>query len=651
MSPLGIAAEPMEGWLLPLTRSRKIASRDALWYKEERHANQRRNAMLYDAPGWFYCDPDSFYRSMFPEGFLQTEDGEHDGKPNAIVIEDTGIEREYADEKGNTRSKRLIRRYTVHDDLNLLEGLRNTSIEENTFMFLSPISYFGKSRNHRNARYLHAFMIDLDYVGERELANLLHQMERGVIPYANYLVSSGTGLHVVYMLKEPIPLMTRYVAGLQAIKASLTDRVWNAHTSASDPDKKQHQGIYQGFRMVGTATKLNGDIGNPKLKQPYVVEAFSHDSTPRATISYLLSFLPQLKGSEGMDDLVAVSELSYAARKRTPLEEARERWPEWYERRVVNGEPRRGFLFPRSAYEHCLEVIKSQVSVSHRYWCIFYLAVMANKCGVPYEELEEDAYGLVKRFDDLSVDPSNRFTERDVSAALEAYEGGSASGRSRRYTKAFCERHAAVSWGENAGVRKNPPDKRLPLADSLKVARLTRDLNQQRAGTNWWDNGNRDGAPTKAMQVWEVAYEHPDMSHAAIAREAGVSRPTVIKWLGVENWRNQYEHELKMESDEEYREQFMREVEEEQREWEAEELREWLAPGGGLERMVLETVAESPWKSYEEIAIICSLASGDDVRKILDDNRELYSRILMGIDEEHGEPEERMAEEIMDGVL
>lgn len=632
---------------MPLSRSRKVDSKDAQWYEEERHANQRRNTTLFDTPGWFYCDPDSFYRAMFPEGFLQDENGEGDGKPNAIVIEDTGQEREYVGKDGKVRTKRVIRRYTVHDDLDLLEELRNVSIRENTFMFLSPISYFGKSRDHRNARYLHAFMIDLDYVGDRELANLLHQMERGVIPQANYLVSSGTGLHVVYMLAEPIPMMKRYIDGLQAIKYALTERVWNANTSASDPDKKQHQGIYQGFRMVGTATKLNGDIGNPKTSQPYVVEAFSHDATPRATVSYLLSFIPELKGMSGMNDLIAVGELSRAARKRTPLKQAMEQWPEWYERRIVNGEPRRGFLFPRSAYDHCLEVITNQVSVSHRYWCIFYLAVMANKCGIEYEELEEDAYGLLKRFDDLSVDPSNRFTERDVEAALEAYEGGRASGRARRYTKAFCERHAAVSWGEGTGVKRNPPEKRLPLAESLELARFKRDINQRRAGTNWWDNGNRDGAPTKAMQVWEVAYENPGMSHSAIAREAGVSRPTVIKWLSVDGWRDRYEHTVKMETDEAYRESFIREVEEEQREAE----REWFEPGGGFERYILETVAASPWKSYEEVAALCGLADGESVRRVVEGNRELYSRILMGIDREREEAERQMLRDIMDGAL
>ena len=140
---------------MPLSRSRKLESKDALWYEEERHANQRRNTLLFDSPGWFYCDPDSFYRAMFPEGFLQTVDGSNDGKPNALVIEDTGEEREYTDKAGKVRTKRFIRRYTVHDDLELLEELRDRSIAQNTFMFLSPISYYGKSRDHRNACLLY----------------------------------------------------------------------------------------------------------------------------------------------------------------------------------------------------------------------------------------------------------------------------------------------------------------------------------------------------------------------------------------------------------------------------------------------------------------------------------------------------------------
>jgi len=628
---------------MPVSRTRQSAEKDAAWYAEERHANQRRNERLFLEDGWYYCDTYSFYRSLFPEGFLQPEGGQEDGKPNVIVIEDTGRDVPIpgkTDRDGKPAVKRVMHRYTIHDDLEQMEELRNKSVIENTFMFLSPVSYYGKSRDHRNARYLHAFMIDLDYVGDIQLENLLHQMKRGVIPFANFLVSSGTGLHVVYLLKDPIPLMTRYVAGLQAIKSALTERVWNAHTSRSDPDKKQRQGIFQGFRMVGSATKLNGEIGNPKIKQPYVVTAFSHDSTPPATISYLLSFIPQLKSMTGMDDLAAAGELAKLARRRTPIAKAKELWPEWYENTVVQKKPRGGWTYGRAGYDDCLKAIREQASVSHRYWCIFYLAVMANKCGVSWEELEDDAYGLLKQFDDLSIDPSNRFTAHDVAAALEAYEDGAASGRARRYTKAFCERHSAVTW-EKRGTVVNPPEKRLPPAETLEKARSIRDLHQKVNGTNWWDNGNRDGAPKKAMLVWQTAIDHPEANHSQLARIAGVSRPTVIKWLKP-GWRYEYMAATAEETEEatamaekqlarqralKYEFRTPRVIEEQARRFQ----RLYENDRDGWEKRVVQHVATHPWKSFDEVAVFMGLKDGNEVSRIIDKRRDYYDRLLMGV--------------------
>ena len=630
---------------MPVVRDRQSA-KDAAWYEEERHANQRRNERLFLSDDWCYCDPHSFYRVLFPKGFLQPKGGHEDGKPNIIVIEDTGRDVPIpgkTDRDGNQAVKRVMHRYTIHDDLEQMEELRVKSVRENTFMFLSPVSYYGKSRDHRNARYLHAFMIDLDYVGDIQLENLLHQMKHGVIPFANFLVSSGTGLHVVYLLKDPIPLMTRYVAGLQAIKAALTERVWNAHTSRSDPDKKQRQGIFQGFRMVGSATKLNGEIGNPKIKQPYVVTAFSHDATPPATISYLLSFIPELKGMAGMDDLAAAGKLSKLARKSTPIAKAKEMWPEWYENTIVQKKPRGGWTYSRAGYDDCLKAIREQVSVSHRYWCIFYLAVMANKCGVPYEELEEDAHGLLKQFDALSVDPSNRFTAHDVEAALEAYEDGTASGRARRYTKAFCERHSAVTW-EKRGVTPNPPGKRLPLNESLELARFKRDINQRMAGTNWWDNGNRDGAPKKAMLVWQAAIDNPEANHSQLARIAGVSRPTVIKWLKP-GWRDDYMAATAGEAEEKTAATDMpdRQLERQQAlgrwfrdpraiEEQARQFRKaYEKDRDGVEKRVVQYVAMNPWKPFDEVAVFLGLSDGNEVSRIINKKRDYYDRLLMGM--------------------
>ena len=615
---------------MPVSRKRRESSseHDGRWYENERHANQARNERLFDSPGWYYCDADTFYRSIFPEGTLQKKGDDSDGKPNVIVLEDTGKEIDRGtDAKGNKLVKRVMHRYTLHDGLEELEDLRRLSIEQNTFMFLAPVSYYGKSRNSRNARYLHAIMIDLDYVGERELANLLHQMEHGVIPYANYLVSSGTGLHVVYLLDRPVPLMTRYVAGLQVLKRELTERVWNANTSASDPEKKQVQGIFQSFRMVGTSTKLNGDIGKPKFKQPYIVECFSHDATPPATIPYLLSFIPKLRDKEDMEGLDALHKLSQDVHKKTPLAEAKEKWPEWYEKHVVNGEPRGGWTYGRAGYDRVLNVVRDQVSVSHRYWCIFYLAVMANKCGVSYDELEDDAYGLLERFDALSVEPDNRFTANDVAAALEAFEGGSASGRARRYTQAFCERKAAVKYGEKMGHGGNPSGKRVSKKVQLANARSNRDYYQETKGTHWWDNGNRDGAPTKAVLVWKAAAENPGLSVAALARVAGVSRPTVYKWLKP-GWQAEYAA-LAQEEKSSYQPRRPSRVIERQ----AQELhRQYENDRDGFEEKIVRHVVSFPWESYEQVAVWAGLSGASEVKRIVERNKELVAQLKLGIE-------------------
>ena len=625
---------------MPVSRQQGVSLKhDGHWYETERHKNQQRNVMLFNTPGWYYCDADTFYRSLFPVGSLQEKGHDADGKPNLIVLEDTGKEvGKGTDVKGNKLVRRVMHRYTIHDDLGELESLRNKSIAGNTFMFLAPVSYYGKNRKASNARFLHAIMIDLDYVGELQLANLLHQMERGVIPYANYLVSSGTGLHVVYKLDRPVPLMTRYVAGLQALKRELTERVWNTYTSDSDPDKKQSQGIFQAFRMVGTATKLNGDVGNPKYQKPYVVECFSHDETPPATIPYLLSFVSKLSDKSEMGSLDALQALTQEVRSATPIEEAKERWPEWYERHVVNGEPRKGWLFGRSAYDRILSVIKEQGTVSHRYWCIFYLAVMANKCGVSQEELEDDAYGLLERFDALSIEPGNRFTANDIAAALEAYEGGSASGRSRRYTQAFCERKAAVEYGEKKGHGGNPPGKRLPRDKSLEKARMIRDFNQEAKGTTWW---NKEGAPKKAMQVWQAASENPGLGVAALARKAGVSRPTVYKWLQP-GWMAEYAIALDRQDGTPDRMAADVAVDAEQ----AEENRQKYANDrDGFEKDVIRHVVSRPWEPFVQVAAWAGLPRADDVEGIIRRNKELFDSMKLDFEAEFERDVERRMRE------
>lgn len=96
-------------------------------------------------------EPYDFYRYIFPVGTFERKGHFEDNKPNtfAITIEkakkETGIALE-VQEKGKGK------RYTVTDELQELEELYGTE-----FSIISPISYLGKKRSSRNARYLYAF--------------------------------------------------------------------------------------------------------------------------------------------------------------------------------------------------------------------------------------------------------------------------------------------------------------------------------------------------------------------------------------------------------------------------------------------------------------------------------------------------------------
>ena len=60
------------------------------------------------------------------------------------------------------------RRYTITDELSELSEVFDTD-----FTIMSPLSYFGRRRCGKNARYLYAMVFDLDGVGMPQLRDTL----------------------------------------------------------------------------------------------------------------------------------------------------------------------------------------------------------------------------------------------------------------------------------------------------------------------------------------------------------------------------------------------------------------------------------------------------------------------------------------------
>ena len=518
-----------------MVKKKFTKEQERAYWQEKREAYIAMSRRMLDEPGWEWRDPLAFYRDIFPEGFLQErwgDDGkrsEFDGKPNAIALK-FGPKTRKQLVKGKKVDVPVIERFTITDDLEGVSALVKASIAENAPVYMAPVSWYGRNNKAANARFLHAFAVDLDGVTPAKLGSVLKQMRNGhdpanekwvSMPQASYIVMSGRGLHLYYLLDRPVPLIPAVVPFLQQLKRRLTDVVWTDYTSEDGNEGRQYQGIYQGFRMPGTTTRLNGYGVDAKDVSKYEALAFMYApegaSEPRrVTLDYLVDYCG-IRGKEIPGELYRILETKGG---RTPIAEAKAKWPEWYERRVVQGEEKDGYDTNRGAYESWLSRIEDEAVVHGRYFAVLALVAYAVKCNVPLKELEKDAYGLVPVLDKLSDDPGNRFTDYDVACALSAYGSNDLRFWKNEY---MCRRAKVVPHANKRNGQKQK--------EHLEEARAIRNIRQHRKGTNWWDGGNRNGAPTKRDEIRSYAAEHPDASHAAIAKALGVSRTTVIKWL------------------------------------------------------------------------------------------------------------------------
>ncbi|MFR3138427.1 MAG: hypothetical protein ACLTPC_00055 [Lacrimispora saccharolytica] len=132
------------------------------------------------------------------------------------------------------------------------------------------------------------------------------------------------------------------------------------------------------------------------------------------TLEKLLEFIPDSNGEQQwLEGLMRKSRLSLA--------EAKEKYPDWYERRIVKKERRGRWTVKRDLYDWWLHRIADEIRVGHRFYGIMTLAIYAKKCDIDEDELRRDAFSLLKPYDDMSVEDINRFTKDDVVCALEMF--------------------------------------------------------------------------------------------------------------------------------------------------------------------------------------------------------------------------------------
>ena len=324
-------------------------------------------------------------------------------------------------------------------------------------------------------------------------------MNKDILPQATFVVNSGTGLHLYYVLEEPIPMYPHNQKCLKELKYSLTRQIWNRYTSTIK--EPQMQGILQGFRVVGSGSKLGRE---------YPVTAYRLGG--RVTLEKLLEFIPDSNGEQ--------QQLLGIMRKgRLSLAEAKEKYPDWYERRIVKKERRGRWTVKRDLYDWWLHRIADEIRVGHRFYGIMTLAIYAKKCDIDEDELRRDAFSLLKPYDDMSVEDINRFTKDDVVCALEMFNEDYVT---------FPRDDIAKISGLTMPVNKRNWRKQ-PI--HLQGARAIQEINDKANGTNWRKgNGRPIGSGTAQDRVYEWRRQHPEGRKADCHRDTGLDPKTIRKW-------------------------------------------------------------------------------------------------------------------------
>lgn len=425
-----------------------------------------------------------FYKAVFPNNENQGEWNTDFSKPNAIYL--------YTDEKDKGTDRVLRRRIMLNDTW---EDDYMEYVERNECAICSGLSYRRRANRAENAQHMNALIFDLDGVGEKELINLIKRFDLDpehitgrTLPRPTYIVSSGSGIHVYYVFDKPVELFPFIKAQMKSLKHDLTFKMWDYKGTTQNRDIQQ-QGINQGFRMVGS---MNDKYGT-------VVRAFKVGE--KVSLEYINQY---------MKDRSKVDITKRFKPSKMTREEAKETFPEWYQKVVVNGiKSRKKWTCHEGLYEWWKQQVE-QIKGGHRYKFLMCMAIYAHKCDIPKARLKQDLYEIYDQV--KAIAHTNELTEFDIKCALEAYDD-----HLHNFTI------DDVIAETNVQIKKNKRNGRKQEVH-LKIARSTRDILNEN-----WREGN--GRKSKEQLVKDYLADHPTANPTEVARALNISRPTVYKYM------------------------------------------------------------------------------------------------------------------------
>ena len=439
------------------------------------------------------------YEEIFPDNEVTGEIYTDYSRPNAIFLYQPY-------ENSRKLKRRLMLKDTWREDY--LEY-----IYDNPMTLCSGLTYRGLTNKLENAQNMNALIMDIDGVGFGELLTMLARMEQGPemlrsIPVPTYLVLSGSGVHLYYVFDEPIPLFPNIKLQLKSLKNALTFRIWD-YKGTSKIKTVQYQSINQGFRMPGS------------VNSKYDIQVRAFRIGGKTSVEELNKYV---------DDNSRVDITKRFRPSKTTKAEAAMKWPEWYERVVVNGirKPKKWDIAgkvhgddPYALYHWWMRKV-GEATGGHRYFFMMNMAIYACKCDVPKKQLKED---LNKVFEILRAVPHvnaygqpDELDEQDVVVAIEAY--------SKEYYGFKLDDHIATSGIQ---IERNPRNY-LKQEWHLEDIRSKKKNMKERGQAFKRPEGRPKGSGTKQEIVETWRKQNPDGSPKACMQDTGLSKNTVYKW-------------------------------------------------------------------------------------------------------------------------
>ncbi|WP_432647469.1 hypothetical protein [Mitsuokella sp.] len=278
--------------------------------------------------------------------------------------------------------------------------------------YVYPAVYYKNYAKENLMHLLPCIYIDLDYVKAADLRLLCQQDFYGFRP--TYLVNSGNGVHLVYLLSEAVNTYDWTKEILKNLHSALL-QVFASRKFKADTGT----GISHSYRIVGSQTKLGKSCTAYQVGGKVSIEALA-------------------------DSLGIVWQRpQYMERD--------------YEKRPSDAAPHGHSGF----YTYLTNLIPLRSKEGHRYNSIFALACVGCKCNIPFEQLSKDAMAIARKLGlplkeakhALEVcDPEKAKTVR--AATLEAWLGWSFDRKTKRNGRTQAEHLALIAESKTSASRK-----------------------------------------------------------------------------------------------------------------------------------------------------------------------------------------------------